>query len=129
MTLREQQSVFALNFAKLVIFANENGYEITHGEGWRTHDQQVLYFEGYTIIKVGSTLKLAKCTTRSKTMFSKHLKKLAHDINLFYKGRLLGSAKKDREHWKILADYWRALHPENESGYDWGWDLGHFQMN
>ena len=83
MTLREKQSIFALNISKLIIYAFEIGYETTKGEALRTIDQQRLYFDGYTIMKFGSGLKLAKSKRKSKTMNSYHLKKLAEDINLF----------------------------------------------
>lgn len=125
MGLREKQSIFALNFAKLVIYAYEIGYEVTLGEAQRTIDQQRLYFEGYTLLKVGNSLKLAKTTPKSKTMDGLHLKKLAVDINLFKSGELLN----DQESFRPLAEYWKSLHPDNESGYDWGWDTSHFQMN
>jgi hypothetical protein len=127
MTLREKQSVFALNFAKLVLFAYENGYEITYGEAQRTIDQQRLYFEGYTLLKIGSALKLVKTSRKSKTMNGQHPKKLAHDINLFLNGRLLGKA--DNKLFKPLAEYWKSLHPKNTCGYYWNWDFGHFQMS
>lgn len=125
MSLRNKQSIFTLNFAKLIIFAYENGYEITLGEALRTKDQQYLYFEGFSLKKMDSLLKLFKTRRRSKTMNSKHLKKLAVDINLFKDGKLLSK----KEDFKLLAEYWKSLHPKNTCGYYWGWDLGHFQMS
>jgi len=124
MTLREKQSIFMLNVGKLILFAYENGYELTAGELLRTKDQQTLYFEGYTIKKIGSALRLCKANRLSKTMFSKHLDKLAIDLNLF----IDGAYKTDKESFKLLAEYWRGLDKNNESGYDWGWDFNHFQM-
>ena len=127
MSLRKNQSIFALNISKLIIYAYESGYEITLGEAYRTKSQQYLYFEGYNIIKLGSDLKLAKTDPKSKTMFSKHLKKLALDINVFKDGRLLD--KNDKELFKPLAEYWKSLNPNNTCGYYWGWDYNHFQMS
>lgn len=124
MTLREKQSIFALNISKLIVWAYDNGYEITKGEALRTKDQQMLYFEGYKILKIGDSLKLAKTRRKSKTMNSYHLKKLAEDLNLFIDGKY----KTDKESFKPLAEHWRSLHPDNVSGSDWGWDLNHFQM-
>lgn len=124
MSLRAKQSIFALNISKLIVWANENGYEITTGEAYRTNDQQLLYFMGYKLLVVGGSLKLAKTKPKSKTMNSYHLKKLAEDINLFIDGEY----KTDKESFKPLAEYWRTLHPDNVSGYDWGWDFNHFQM-
>ena len=125
MTLREKQSAFLLDFAKLIIFAYEQGYELSSGELLRTKSQQYLYFEGYNLMKIGSDLKLAKTKPVSKTMNSKHLLKLAGDLNLFKDGELVS----DRKSFKPLADYWRALDKKNESGFDWGWDYSHFQRN
>jgi hypothetical protein len=125
MTLREKQSIFALNISKLIIKAYELGYEITLGEAYRTESQQYLYFEGYKLMKIGSDLKLAQTRRKSRTMNSKHRKKLALDINLFKNGKYLT----DKESFKPLAEYWKSLHPKNTCGYFWNWDLGHFQMS
>jgi len=124
MTLRQKQSLFALNISYLIIWAVENGYEVTLGEAWRTVDQQRLYFEGYCILKVGGDLKLAKANRKSKTMESRHLYRLAQDLNVFRDGNLLSN----KEDFKELADYWRHLHQDNISGYDWDYDYGHFEM-
>ena len=124
MSLRQKQSVFAKNISLLIIYAYQIGYEITKGEAYRTYDQQLLYFEGYKLVKVGNTLKLAKNSRKSKTMNSYHLKKLAEDLNIFIDGKY----RTDKEAFKPLAEYWRSLHPENISGYDWNYDLTHFHM-
>ena len=124
MTLRQRQSIFALNISKLIVWAYDNGYEITKGEAKRTKCQQYLYFEGYKIVKIGSALELAKTRRRSKTMNSYHLKKLAEDLNLFINGKY----RTDKEAFKPLAEYWRSLHPDNISGSDWNYDWNHFQM-
>jgi len=74
----------------------------------RTKEQQEIYFnEG-----------------KSKTMNSKHLSRLAIDLNLF----VYGVYQTDKEAYKPLAEYWKTLHPDNRAGYDWGWDANHFEM-
>ncbi len=108
MTLREKQSTFILNVAKLIIWANERGYALTGGELLRTPEQQEIY------IKTG----------KSKTNNSRHLQKLAIDLNLF----IGGIYRTDKESYKPLADYWKSLHPDNVAGYDWDWDANHFEM-
>jgi len=118
MTLREKQSIFALNISKLILWAFDNGYETTKGEALRTHEQQMLYFEGYTLIKTGSNLKLAKARRKSKTMNSSHLKKLAEDINLFKDGEYLTRSID----YLSLGKYWVTLHPNNRWGGDWDKD-------
>ena len=30
--------------------------------------------------------------------------------------------------YKPLAEYWKSLHEDNVSGYDWGLDGNHFEM-
>lgn len=124
MTLREKQSLFILNIGKLIIWAYENGYELTEGEGLRTEAQQLLYFEGYDIKKVGSKLMFFSVGRKSKTMKSNHLLKLAHDFNLFINGEY----KKDVESYRPLGNYWKSLHEDNVWGGDWGWDAPHFEM-
>lgn len=108
MTLREKQSVFLKNVAKLILWAFDNGYELTGGELLRTNEQQEIY------LKEG----------KSKTINSQHLKKLAIDLNLFIDGKY----QYDNEAYKPLAEYWKSLHPDNVAGYDWGWDSQHFEM-
>lgn len=127
MTLREKQSIFALNVSKLISYAYENGFEITLGEAQRTLDQQRLYFEGYTLLKVESKLKLAKTSHKSKTLHSKHLKKLAIDLNVFKDGVYLLN-KKDIQK---LGDYWESLDSRNAWGGNFKTflDVPHFQMN
>lgn len=122
--MREKQSIFILNFAKLIIWAFENGFEVTAGELLRTQDQQMLYFEGYTLIKAGSNVRLAKVSPKSKTMFSKHREKLAGDLNLFINGEY----QVNTSAYAPLGEYWKSLHPENVWGGDWGFDANHFQM-
>lgn len=108
MTLRERQSLFIQNFAKLILWAFENGYEVTAGELLRTPEQQQIY------IKKGL----------SKAERSRHQDKLAGDLNLFV-GGVYQTAKSP---YKPLADYWKSLHSDNVAGYDWGWDANHFEM-
>ena len=107
-TMREKQSIFAKNIAQLIIWSFEQGYEITVGEFLRTPEQQQLY------IKSG----------KSKTANSKHLNRLAADLNLF----IGGVYQTGKDAYKPLADYWKSLHPDNVAGYDWGWDANHFEM-
>jgi hypothetical protein len=125
MGLRKKQSIFALNLSKLISYAFSIGYEITMGEVLRTNDQQLLYFEGYTLIKEDGVVKLVKTKPKSKTMNGYHPKKLAADLNVFVNG----AYKTDKETYKPLAEYWKSLNEKNISGYDWGWDLNHFQIS
>lgn len=108
MTLREKQSLFAVNAAKLILWVHEHGHDVTLGEALRTPEQQAIYLK----------------TGKSKTANSKHLQKLAIDLNLF----IGGVYRTDKEAYKPMAEYWKSLHPDNVAGYDWGWDANHFEM-
>jgi peptidoglycan L-alanyl-D-glutamate endopeptidase CwlK len=107
MTLSDHQWQFLQDVSLLVQFALEHGYKLTGGELWRTEEQQRIYLDR----------KL------SKTMDSKHLKRLAIDLNVFVNGKLAST----RADFVELATYWRSLSPHNVSGYDWGWDYNHFE--
>ena len=125
MTLREKQSEFLKNVAKMILWAFDNGMELTAGEMLRTNDQQLLYFEGYTLYKAGSSVHLCKASRKTKTMASKHLDKLAVDLNLFIDGEL----KTDKESYRKISEYWKGLNPANDCGYFWDWDFSHFQTS
>lgn len=122
--MREKQSIFLLNAAKLIIWAFENGYELTGGELLRTKDQQMLYFEGKTLEKYGFDIKVVPAKKLSKTMNSQHLNKLAIDLNLFVGDKYVS----DKESHRPLGEYWKSLHPQNVWGGDWGWDANHYEM-
>jgi len=102
MTLRQVQSVFLKNIAKLILWAYDHGYELTAGEFFRTQKQQAIYL----------------ASGKSKTMNSQHLKRLAADFNLFKNGILL-NAPID---YKPLGDYWESLSQFNRWGGDWDRD-------
>lgn len=95
MTLRQHQSAFIKDLAKLINFAFENGFELTAGELFRSPEQQSIY------VKTG----------RSKTMNSLHLQRLAVDFNIFKNGKIVG--KKESE---PLGAYWESLDTLNSWG-------------
>jgi peptidoglycan L-alanyl-D-glutamate endopeptidase CwlK len=107
MSLSDEQWAFLKDVAKLIDHADSIGYKLTGGELWRTKEQQAIYVE----------------TGLSKTENSKHLDRLAIDLNLF----INNMCRTDKEAFRPLASYWRALSEKNVSGYDWNWDFGHFE--
>lgn len=107
--LREKQSIFIYNISKLIQYAHSITYELTLGEAFRTKEQQEIY------------LKQGKTTTAN----SKHLNRLAIDLNLFKDGKYLTKT----EDYKPLGDYWKKLNKENVWGGDFSLNDGnHFQM-
>ena len=117
MPLSDEQWEFTLDIARLILFAYIHKYKLTQGEAYRTVEQQALY------VKSGL----------SKTMKSGHLVRLAKDFNIFFDFDLdgdqdyLSSEQHMEEHAHILGEYWASLNPKNISGFDWGWDYGHFE--
>lgn len=101
MTLREKQSLFALLFAKLIIYAtSELKLDVTIAEVLRTQAEAALN------AKQGDGIKN-----------SLHTKKLAGDLNIFRNGVWLQT----KEDYKELAFYWKSLHPLCR----WGGDFTH----
>ena len=111
MSLRTEQSHFALDIVKLLVWATEQGYEFTFGEAQRPVEMQEIYVR----------------TGRSKTMNSLHLKKLAMDIFFFKDGKYLAT----KEEVQLLGNHWESMCAANEWGGNWDSfkDVPHFQRN
>ena len=102
-----EQWLFLQDVAKLIIFIADNKLVATGGELWRTAEQQAIY------VKKGL----------SKTMQSKHLERLAIDLNFIDHGKIIDCPDN-------VGDFWESLCIKNEWGGRWHFrDLGHFQRN
>ena len=123
MGLSDRQFEFLKDVAKLIVWADANGFKLTEGEGYRTVDQQRLYYHGFEVAEINGGLVLRPAPKRSKTMNSKHLQRMAHDFNVFVDGEYTNDVEKIRP----LGEYWKSLDEDNVWGGDWGWDPGHFQ--
>ena len=108
--VRNKQSIFLKNLAKLILWAFDNGFELTGGELQRTAEQHAL--------NVSKGL--------SKATRSKHMDRLAIDLNLFINGEF----KTDTQSHKPLGEYWKSLNPNNRWGGDFkGFpDGNHYEM-
>lgn len=102
MSLVNEQWLFLQDFARLIQFAAQKNMLLTGGELSRTTDQQRIY------ISQG----------KSKTMDSRHIKRVAVDLNIIIDGQLCN----DWNVYKILGDYWESLNPKNTWGGDWNKD-------
>jgi len=109
MTLRQEQSAFAVDIIKLLSWAMDHGYEFTLGEVQRPVEMQKIYLQ----------------SGRSKTMNSWHLKKLAADIFFFKNGKLLVS----KEEMQPIGNAWEAMCAANSWGGNWKSfkDIPHFE--
>lgn len=116
MTLSDEQFEFGKDLALLVLYISAIGQKCTIGEVQRTEAQQKLYVEA----------------GKSWTMNSKHLKKLAADLNIWIDGVYIGAlpASKAAELAEPIGAYWESLRPANTWGGRWSGrhkDVPHFQ--
>lgn len=109
MSLREEQSAFSVDICRLILWALEQGYEVTFGEAQRPVEMQAIYYK----------------TGRSKTMDSRHIKKLAFDLFFFKDGRLLAT----KEDMQPIGNHWEAMSAKNSWGGNWNSfkDIPHFE--
>lgn len=116
-SLSRRQRDFSLMVARLIDFIYSNGMECTGGELWRTPYQQAKYF----------------LDGKSKTLHSKHLQRLAIDLNLFINNRYITDPEKYRplgEYWESIGGRWGGRFGVDKKDYDKkiGWDVGHFEL-
>lgn len=109
MSLVTEQAAFLLDVCKLVVYASDEGFQVTGGELFRTAEQQAIY------VKTG----------KSKTMNSNHLKRLAIDLNFILAGELCY----DKAKLQDIGNYWEKLSPKNSWGGNWNSfkDMPHFE--
>lgn len=91
-----EQAAFLLDVCKMIQWATEQGYVVTGGELSRPVEMQQIY------VKTG----------RSKTMKSRHLDRLAIDLNFFKDGKLTYDTAG-------IGRYWESLSPKNSAGMFW----------
>lgn len=100
--LSDKQQVFTHNIGKLIVWAYEQGYELTFGESY--DDDGVGHMKGST-----------------------HYIRLAQDFNLFVEGQYITDS--NHPAYKRLGAAWKALNPENKWGGDFTKkDGNHFSM-
>ena len=116
MSLSDIQWEFLRDVARLIFFAEENGYKLAGKELQRDILTQKRY------LKLGKT----------KTLNSDHLDGLAIDFAIFKDTDGDGdkdytaTVKNPVDVCRSLGDYWKSLNPRNYWGGDWGWDTPHF---
>jgi hypothetical protein len=104
-----EQWLFLQDVAKLIEYIKSQDLVCTGGDLYRTVEQQTIY------VKKGL----------SKTMQSKHLERLAIDLNFFSANGKLILCPDD------VGAFWESLNTKNEWGGSWKTfkDSGHFQRN
>ena len=106
-SLRQKQSRFTRYVGLLIEFAYQNGYELTHGDGFRDP-------------RVFGTIGERKGYGHPK---SAHKNRLAQDFNLFKDGKWL----QDTESFRPLGEYWESLAADCKWGGDFE-DGNHFSL-
>ena len=96
MSMVDEQHAFLQDVAKLIVYATSLGLKVTGGELHRTPEQQAIYVQ----------------TGRSKTLKSKHLERLAIDLNFFKDGKLTYDVPE-------VGKYWESLSSKNSAGMFW----------
>ena len=104
-TLGQLQRAVVLAHAKLIIFAYEQGYEMSHGDGYR--DPRVFGMVGSNTPNVYGNPA------------STHKSRLAHDFNLFRDGEYCETTEQHRP----LGQFWEAYGRANDLPLHWG---GHY---
>lgn len=94
--MTKKQITFSKDVAKLIVFANSLGIDMTFGEVFRTNEQQEIY------LKSG----------RTNARYSQHQNRLAVDFNFFIDGELTYK-KSDLQ---VLGNYWETLRSVNVWG-------------
>lgn len=109
--LMDEQQAFLIDFCKLINFAVFKGFQVTAGELLRPIEMQKIYVS----------------TGRSKTLNSKHIQKLAGDLNLFKNYTYIQSY----DELKVLGNFWENLSDKNRWGGNFHnfKDLPHFERN
>jgi len=128
-SLREKQSIFAKNVAKLILYIFEQGYECTLSECYRTPEQAWInalpFNSSLEALAPGMSRKVYPYRVGGKGIRkSLHCERLAIDINLFKDGVYLATT----EAHKPFGDYWESLHPLNRWGGRWE-DGNHYEMS
>jgi len=98
MSLSTLQQEFTHCFALLILHAEQLGYRVTMGDGYRDPRSHG---------KIGEKLMDADGKKIYGRKNSNHKRRLAHDINLFLDGVFL----QETEHHRVLGKYWETLHP------------------
>jgi len=121
------QQKFTKDIALLINRATELEVKLSFGEAYRTIDQQLLYYYGMNVRAEDKRLNLLSGKTRSKTLYSNHMKRLAVDFNFFINNKLTYTDPLIEE----LGQYWESLDKHNRWGGNFKgfYDAPHFERN
>ena len=111
-SLRQQQSLFVKCLGALLIYATQQGYELTLGEGYIQSPRKT---RGGQLVSDGVHMS-----------GSLHYVKLAQDLNLFVNGVY---QPVDCPEWRDIGEFWETLDPACRWGGRFSSvDLNHFSI-
>jgi len=125
------QNEFLNDLARLIDYIQKEGWLVTGGELYRPYDMQLLYYYGYRVRECEETTKpicLIKDKKLSWTKSSKHLQRLAIDLNFFKPVENKYVLTYNKNDLKKFGEFWERLSPLNRWGGFWKKpDTSHFQ--
>lgn len=117
MTENDRQFMFSRMLARLLVFLEQRGYDVSTGEAKRPQEMQEIYF------RQGKT----------KTLKSMHSRGLAIDLSLFKAGKYLSNTEDYREageYWESLGGRWGGRFGDDPKTEEIeGWDGNHFEWH
>lgn len=116
MTLRQKQSEFAYAVARLIVWAFDNGMELTLGDGSIDPTRKVRLPSGEVV---------HGCRDLNHKESGLHYKRLAQDLNLFLDGKFIRDG--DHPAWQEIGRKWESLDSEAAWGGRFG-DSNHFSF-
>lgn len=122
---------FVRNITKLIKFIEEHDKAVTFGEAHRPYELHLLYLFGLSIEEIGGTVRFTTTKQKAHTKTSKHLKRLALDLN-FFNINDNGEYQLTYEvsDLKEIGDFWESLNINNVWGGTWKFpDVTHFQTS
>ncbi len=99
MRLSEKQWQFLQDVSLMIHWIERKGWYVTGGELYRPQEMQELY----------------KKQGKTKTLNSKHTRRLAIDLFLFIDDKITWRAKD----YEPLGKFWESIRPENRWGGSW----------
>ena len=132
--MRELQHKFAVAFATLLLWLNEQGYTIQMGDVWRSTDKLFVPKgkEGFEDDDKYSYQELLFYNQKTKLTYGKHNDRLAGDLVISKDGNVLSddALRPIGEKWESLGGRWGGRFGVKKEEYNTkiGWDAGHFEL-
>jgi hypothetical protein len=132
MNIIKTQCNFVKDVISLLSYIENTGFKVSFGETFRPYELQLLYLHGKSLEETESGLQLIPGKKKEFTKTSKHLKRLAIDLNFFLSdGFEEFNLTYDIDLLRPIGEYWESLNENNVWGGFWtkSPDVTHFQTS